>query len=124
MLLDLEDNEITDIPRSRKEFYDLWKENLTQDDYRGVIDAVKEYLDTAKEKDTPVYSSHIPGKLWEGTPYMAIYLACKEDWQTARFLFGLLVWEAVIEHEDAWTFMQDERSDDSHGGKIYFLKQP
>ncbi len=95
---------------------------MSRDDYKGVIDAVKDYLDNAKDNDAPVYSSHIPGSDWSGTPYLPIYEACN-DWDHARRLFGLLAWEAVIEHEDDWVFINEEKSNDTPGGKIYFLKK-
>ncbi|MEE9615332.1 MAG: hypothetical protein V3W31_10360 [Thermodesulfobacteriota bacterium] len=120
-LFNLKGEALTNMPH--KEQYDNWMQNLGRDDYRGVLDAIHDVLDDARDKSEPVYSARIPGREWEGTPYKPIYIACNKDWNASRLFYGQLCWEAVQSHEADWTVIAEERGDDQQGGKIYFVRR-
>jgi len=120
-LFNLQGEALTGMPHQKE--YDRWRQNLSDDDYKGVIDAIHDALDTARDNGAPLYSSRLPGSNWANTPYMPIYLACKKDELVAKLFYGQLCWEAVQSHEDDWTVINESRDDDSIGGKIYFIKK-
>jgi hypothetical protein len=106
MLFDLDGNEITHMVY--KEDYDRWRGNLADSDYRRIIEEIHHYMDGCDY----FKSSHIPGYDWTGTPYEPIYYAVREHWDNARKFFGLLVWEAVQEHEAEWVLRPKDHDAD------------
>jgi hypothetical protein len=114
--------QILSIPRSRRGFFDSKMRNLSQEDYQGI----KEALAVRFGNTEVACSSFIPGSDWTDTPYEPIYWACNENTEEAGFLFGLIVWRFVIEHEDSWGFVSAEESfpDRDIKGKVYFRINP
>ena len=62
-------------------------------------------------------SSFIPGSDWD-YPYYHIYEACDHEYQDAAFFFGLLMWEAVMKHNDTWSFIKYDENNIK--GMTYF----
>lgn len=109
MLYDLYGHRITEIPR--REFYDHYRNAMSDVDYRGVIEAIHGELDQAiaqKGEEAVVKSSWIPGRNWLNTPYHPIYLACNQDFDQAKLFFGLLFWDAVMQHAEGWRFYKED----------------
>jgi hypothetical protein len=90
---------IHEIPHPRE--YRVWKSRLTQSEYDDIIKVLIERI----SGDQICTSSWIPGSDWTDTPFQIIYSkACEEDEQSAAFFFGLMLWDAVIQHQDTWSF--------------------
>jgi hypothetical protein len=47
-----------------------------------------------------------------------IYEACNEKYQDAAFFFGLLMWEAVMKHNENWSFLKYDENNIK--GMTYF----
>lgn len=111
---------IETIPHKRD--YDIWRSRLTQSEY----DAIMEELQSRIEGDEIVTSSWIPGADWTGTVFEPIYSkACRCDFDAAARFFGLLVWEAVLNHPDVWSFGRYEKDGVPIEGLTYFkLRNP
>jgi len=127
MLCSVNGKEITGIPRRRQADFNAWRRNLSNEDYENVIRNLHQVFDEAiesgqaREQNGIVTSSYIPGRDWTNTPYQPIYEACGENFDQARLFFGLLVWDAVIQHENNWIFIRQERDSDHPLGMTYFI---
>ena len=119
MLYSLDGTEITDIPKKRREDFERWRDNLSDVNYKAVVDALKAHMD-AKEVEV---SSFIPGSDWTNTVYQPLYMACGRSAQQAGWFFGLILWKVMIEHPYKWYFMNTETEADDVLGKTYFRKQ-
>lgn len=115
MLYDIDCNPIEHIPH--KEDYDRWRARLDNEAYSRIIATLHETMD---KKGDYFCSSFIPGNDWTGTPYEPIYYAVDEDWDQARFFFGLLCWEAVQLHRKSWSFGKYDFGRDRIYGITYF----
>ena len=113
MLYDLNGNLVTNIPRKTE--LDRWLRQLTPAENQAVVDALNDECDKAPKAVT---SSFIPGTYWEGTPYMALYHACRGNQQHAAFFFGLILWTVIQSRSDDWVFWRAEEGD----GLTYFRK--
>lgn len=127
MLFDIDGNEQFDIPH-RKD-YDRWRRNLSDEDHEIIMNELHAVMDEAIEKgdaqgENGIFnSSYIPGEDWTDTPYEPIYYACRENYEQAKLFYGLLVWEAVMEHSVDWFFMRQEVDDDRILGLTYIRRQ-
>ena len=66
-------------------------------------------------------SSWMPGSDWTGTVWELIYTnACQYDTGAAGLFFGLFVWEAFMDHPDAWSFGRYEKDGTLIQGMTYF----
>ena len=110
--------EIMSIPSRRQSFFSERMENMSTEDYQQIRDTLSDHFEN-KEVDC---SSFVPGSDWTGTPYEPIYWACDENIEEAGFLFGLILWQFMIDHEDAWAFTSAEDSFPERNirGKVYF----
>lgn len=115
-LFDLNGIQQHGVPLRRVRFFEQWRRNLNDNDFRTIIAKIHEYM---SDKDW-FNASHIPGAFWEKTPYQAIYCASSKDWDISRFFFGLMVWLAVQEHGGDWYFKKEETDDDHIVGMTYF----
>lgn len=105
MLFTIDRVKIDYIPH--KKDYDVWRKNLLDNDYIKIMESLEKNLDRGEVH----VSSFIPGNDWTNTPYQPIYIACNEDEQHSAFFFGLLMWEAVMKHNDDWSFIKyDDRN--------------
>ena len=124
MLYDLNGRRITEIPHRQE--YDRWRRNVTDANYAGVIEAIHHELDAAiatSGDQAVVKSSWLPGRNWLNTPYHPIYLACGEDFNAARLFYGLLCWDAVMQHAEGWRFYKED-DPTSPTGMTYFRYLP
>lgn len=120
MLYDLNGRRVTEIPH-RKD-YDRWRASLGNSDYHGVIAAIHQVLDeeiSSKGDQAVVKSSWVPGRNWKDTPYDPIYRACNENFDQAKLFFGLLFWDAVMQHAEGWRFYKED-DPTSPKGMTYF----
>ena len=87
MLLNIDTmKEITNIPH-RKSF-EAWKKNISEIDYRAIIDELNKRIDDNQEIHT---AGWMPGHDWTGTVFYPIYLACKKDKSAAALFFGIIL---------------------------------
>ncbi len=125
MLYDLDRKRQTLIPH--QEDYNHWRGNLSDEDYENIIGKLHHVLDQAiecgqaRKENGIITSSYIPGRDWTNTPYQPIYESCGRNFDQARLFFGLLVWDAVMQHNNDWIFLRQERDSDHPVGMTYFL---
>lgn len=112
MLFTIERVKVDYIPHKRD--YDRWRQSLSETDYVNIMESFEQILNNGEVH----VSSFVPGNDWTNTPYQAIYIACDEDEQHSAFFFGLLMWEAVMRHNDNWSFIKYD--DKNIKGMTYF----
>src|SRR5438034_10305001 len=83
--------------------FQQWKQNLDPTDLQGIWDTLNSFIDN-EGKGEIVTSSWIPGANWDGTHYEPIWWAVGEDWEMARFFFGLIVWNVFLNRRETWSF--------------------
>ena len=54
------------------------------------------------------------------TPYRPIYEAVGRDWETACFVFGLIVFRVMMDRPETWAFGRSPRKMDEVTGLTYF----
>lgn len=111
---------------AHKDFHNRIKKNMTQGEYDAIMKALAIEFDkaAAKNENRCVVSSWVPGSDWTGTVYEPIYNACdKEEYPTesAKYMFGNMVWRAAIAHRETWIFVKPPKDDDGPLGIKYFL---
>jgi hypothetical protein len=100
--------------------YRQWKQRLSLEDHRRINDALNEYTNKTGRGEI-ITTSWIPGTDWTGTAYYPIYEAVGQDWEMARFFFGLLVWNFMMtERPDFWSFGRYPRKEGEIIGLTYF----
>src|SRR5437879_12052972 len=72
-----------------------WMANMDPADFRRIVETLNEHINTSGRGEI-ITTSWIPGADWTGTPYEPIYVAAGEDWQSARFFYGLIVWRVMM----------------------------
>jgi hypothetical protein len=118
MLYNIDDQEMTYMPHI--ETYERWMRNLPERDFETIISAIHELVDKTPQGQHIITSSYIPGSDWTDKPYLPIYMACGQDWESARLFFGQLVWRAIQLHPEKWYFIRQQRDDDRPIGMTYF----
>ncbi len=99
--------------------YRLWQRNMAPADMQGVRDALNEHINTHGHGEI-VTSSWIPGADWRQTPYQPIYTAVGEDWQSARYFYGLILWNVMMNRPEAWSFGRYPKRPGEVIGLTYF----
>ena len=108
---------IKGIPHKHKADYNARLKLLSPDEHQAIIDELNNRI----EGEEIVTSSWIPGKDWTGSVFEPIYSkACGGNRTAAKKFFGLLVWEVILNHPDAWSFVSNENI----AGKTYFKIDP
>lgn len=121
MLYNIDDQEMDYMPHN--ETYEVLMRRLSETDFENIIRAIHERLDNTNPGQKVITSSYIPGSDWTRTPFQPIYLACGQDWDSARLFFGQLVWRAVQLHPEQWYFIRQQRDDDRPIGMTYFRQE-
>src|SRR5215469_4893372 len=106
MLYSIDDklHQIASVPHPTE--YRAWTGKLSQ----AQLKAIKDELLSRIEGGEVHTSSWIPGANWGGTPFEPIYTtACRYDEEAAAMCFGLILWEVMMEHPDAWSFGRFEK---------------
>lgn len=96
--------------------YQRWRTRLSQTDYDRIAEALNEIADS----NQIITSSWIPGSDWTGTPYEPIYYACLEDDHNAALFYGLILWEVMLNREEAWACGRYEKAGIPIDGLTYF----
>ena len=113
------DKPISRIPHARE--YRAWKSKMSKPEIDAIFAALNSRFD-ATEIET---SSWIPGADWTGTVFQPIYhKACNRNPSAAALCFGLMVWEALMNHSEAWGFGRYEKNGIPIRGMTYFRLHP
>jgi hypothetical protein len=108
------------ITRQTREFeFNHWMRRLAPADFDRICDALNQYIDTQGGGEI-ITSSWIPGADWTGTPFEPIYVAVGEDWEMARFFYGLIVWNVMMNRSETWSFGRYPKNDGDVIGMTYF----
>ena len=121
MLVAIKDNaRIDEIKRQTHEFeYSQWMRRLNPADYQRICDALNEYIYNHGGGEI-ITSSWVPGADWTDTPFEPIYTAVGEDWEMARFFYGLIVWNVMMKRAETWSFGRYPKNDGDVIGMTYF----
>ena len=119
MLIEFESGKaITKVPYEQK--YRRCMARLTSDE----IAAIKSELASRFDATEIQTAGWMPGSDWSGTPFQPIYeKAAKQNQELAAQLFGLVVWETVMEHPDRWFSGRFEKDGEEIGSRTYFLER-
>lgn len=123
MLLNIDRQAVTSIPSSHKAFYNRVRSRMSNIEYDAVMNELNSVLDRVSTCDEVVTSSFVPGNDWSNTVYHSIYAACAPEVEPVKYagwMFGLLMWEAVINHNDEWIFIKTEKDNGEPLGTTYF----
>jgi hypothetical protein len=94
--------------------------NMAPADFRRIVDTLNEHINTTGRGEI-ITTSWIPGADWTETPYEPIFFAAGQDWQSARFFYGLIVWQVMMnERQEAWSFGRYPKSPGEIIGLTYF----
>jgi len=97
--------------------YKKWKSKMSADEVNAIFDELNSRFDV-NEVET---SSWIPGSDWTGTVFQPIYeKACRSDEIASGLCFGLMVWEAMMNHPEVWGFGRYEKDGIPIQGITYF----
>ena len=127
MLATIDGQGVTSIPKRRQSFYQRIRNRMSDADYNAIMDKLEQVLDNVSSGDEVVTSSFVPGNNWSNTVYDSIYIACGPEVEPEKYagwMFGLLMWEAVINHNDLWLFIKSETDDGEPLGTTYFKPKP
>lgn len=83
MLESLDGKEITDIPKSHKKYWEIWRGRLADQEFETICDEIDKKIDTDLISGTEVQvAGWIPGSDWTNTPYDPIWSkACLKNFQ-------------------------------------------
>jgi hypothetical protein len=79
-----------------------WVRLVTPAELQRIEDALNHHINTVGASQI-ITTSWIPGSDWTGTPYEPIWWAV-QDWDLARFFFGLIVWSVMMKRREDWSF--------------------
>lgn len=98
MLFDIpSEKPITRLPHARE--FLAWTSRLTQTQFDAILDELDRKIDTGEIHT----AGWMPGKVWTGTPFQAIYEdACNEQDNLAGMCFGQFVFLAMMDRSEAW----------------------
>lgn len=112
------DKPVSRIPHARD--YRMWKSRMSAFEIEAIFEALNARFDV-NEIET---SSWIPGADWTGTVFEPIYdKACNRNPNAAALCFGLMVWEALMNHSASWGFGRYEKDGVPIRGMTYFRLQ-
>ena len=102
MLYDIDKNLVTTIPHEAE--YTSWVSRLSNDELSQIRDHLAQMI-----SDSDIHTaSWMPGEDWTDTVFEPIYeTACGRSFQSAGWCFGLILWELMMEREEAWCFIKD-----------------
>ncbi len=90
-----------------KKDFDIWRKNLSDDDYMKVIDTLNAIFDE-NEINT---AGWIPGSNWDGTVYEPLYVACNSNPTQAGMFLGLIIFDLLMQRQDkVWGFGKYEKN--------------
>src|SRR5689334_13837364 len=93
--------------------------NMAPADFQRIVDTLNEHINTNGRGEI-ITTSWIPGADWTGKPYEPIYFAAGQDWQSARFFFGMIVWRVMMERPELWSFGRYPKNPGEIIGLTYF----
>ena len=107
----LDESKIERIPHRAE--YEMWKSRLKTEEIQDIVDELNSQV---SEGDVHT-SSWMPGRDWSGTVFQPIYdRACDQHEESAAKCFGLILWEVMMNRDEAWSFGRYEKVE----GMTYF----
>lgn len=96
---------VTQMPAKRANDYRRWRSRLSDADYEKVVGAINAAIGDGEV----CTAGWLPGHDWTGTPYEALYHACKQNRVQSGMFFGLIVFEVLMRRTDrTWGFTRYE----------------
>jgi hypothetical protein len=106
-LFAMDGKEMRNVPAMRSDDWVRWISQLRKYDPKteqGTRESIDLEFERAAQralegKDSTIYSSAIPGKIWRNTPYEPIYEVLQNE-NLSRLFFGLFVWDVAVHRKD------------------------
>ena len=95
-----------------------WMQFMDPVDFQRIEDTLNHHINTVGSSEI-ITSSWIPGANWDDTPYEPIWWAVR-DWGLARFFFGLIVWNVMMNRPELWSFGRYPKREGDIIGMTYF----
>ena len=108
------------IPKKRQKQYAAWKEALGDADYKAIVAELRRRIDSLKSEKKSFISSQLPSSDWPEALWGPINRVCGQCTAESGFLFGLIVWEYLVEDGRCWMFRPATRDEDDVIGKAYW----
>ncbi len=85
------------------------------------VQAMKDELNRKISGDEIHTAGWMPGSDWRGTPFQPLYeKGAKGNYDVAAKMFGLLVWQAFMDHPERWGSGRYEKDGRDIGSRTYF----
>lgn len=116
MLIDMMTGKtVTTVPYASD--YRRFMSRLSHEDITQIKQALNEMIEGTEIQT----AGWMPGAVWRGTPFQAIYeKAARHDVAAAARCFGLMVWEVFMERPEVWTSGRFEKDGEEIGSRTYF----
>ena len=112
--IDDPDHPVTSIPYEKD--FNIVRARLTDQEYQAIVDELSQRV-ASNEVNT---AGWMPGKYWDGTVFMPIYLACRENEEVAARFFGQLVWKLFMDRPEDWSSGRYEKDGIPISSRTYF----
>ncbi len=113
MLYDIDRRRITLVPH--EDDYRRWRAALPDADFQ----AIWKELDSRVGQGDILTSSWMPGHDWSKSVFEPIFqTACRQSFEKAGWFFGLILWDVIMNREEARCFIKDP--DGGIKGTTYF----
>jgi hypothetical protein len=108
--------------QAHERYFRRWMLRLPDEAFKRICEALNKYIDE-KGNGEIITTSWVPGADWTNTPYEPIYDAVGQSWESARFFFGLIVWQLMMSRSEYWAFGRYPRHEGDIIGLTYFRVQ-
>ena len=103
------------IPHEKE--YRIWRSRLSETEFQAIVDKLNSMVDS----DEVHTSSWMPGHDWTGTVFQPIWgVACLKNDEAAAKCFGLILWEAMMNRAEDWSFGRFEKNSIPIEGLTYY----
>ena len=122
MLWDVDKKKVIVTIPHRREF-DAWKARLSRDEVQNIKEVILDLIH--RKGDEIATAGWLPENKWGEPPFLAIHeKACRQNVAASGKCFGLFVWEALMEHQDYWSFGRYELNNLPIESMTYFKVHP
>jgi len=109
-LYSINGNQISTVPPARADFYESILGRISEENLRNIIEEINRLIDEriAANDENILVAGWMPGNDWSDTPFEPIYEACRLNIEASGWMFGLLVWQAMIDRSEDWVFTKTQ----------------
>ena len=112
------EKKVTHIPHQKEN--EAVIQNIPPTDLQKIRETLQDFLDKTALGSEVLTSSWIPGSDWTGTVYEPIYIAAKKNIDRAAMVFGTILFQEVVNHENSWSCGRYQLNGKNIKGMTYF----